>query len=168
MIVSLIVAMSENRVIGKDNALPWHLPEDLKRFKRITTGHCVIMGRKTHESIGKLLPNRTNIILTKDESFRAPGATLARSFDEAIRRSSGKEIFIIGGAEVYREALKRADRIYLTLIHDQIVGDAFFPEFDEAAYTVTERKDFPDPLPHSFRILTKRKPRLSKPRVKAK
>ena len=166
MIVSIIVAMSENRVIGKDNALPWHLSEDLKRFKRITTGHTIIMGRKTYESIGKPLPNRVNIVMTRDERFKPPGTLIVHSLEEAVRRSKGDEVFIIGGAQIYEEALKRADRIYLTRIHDQIVGDVFFPEFDENEYTITERKDFETPLPHSFQVLTRRRPRLSKSRIK--
>jgi len=166
MIVSIVAAMSENRVIGRDNRLPWHISEDLKRFKRITTGHTVIMGRKTYESIGMVLPNRTNIILSRDRDYEAEGAIVARSLDEAIRRSKGDEVFVIGGEEVYRLALARADRLYLTLIHDELVGDAFFPEYQIADYTVTERKKFERPLPHTFMVLTRKRPRLSKSRVK--
>ncbi len=166
MIVSLIAAMSENRVIGKDNELPWHISEDLKRFKRITVGHTVIMGRKTYESIGKILPNRTNIIMTRDPDYEVEDAIVARSLDEAIRRSKGEEVFVIGGEEIYRMAIERADRLYLTMIHDEIVGDAFFPEFTPADYTVTEQKKFEEPLPHTFMILTRKRPRVSKSRIK--
>lgn len=158
--------MSENRVIGKDNELPWHIGEDLKRFKRITTGHTVIMGRKTYESIGKLLPNRTNIILSQDPEYEVEDAIVARNFDEAVRRSKGDEIFVIGGEQIYKLAIDRADRLYITMIHDEIDGDAFFPVFKPAQYTVTEQKKFADPLPHTFMILTRKRRRTSKSRIK--
>ncbi|MFH2203859.1 MAG: dihydrofolate reductase [Elusimicrobiota bacterium] len=166
MIVSIIVAMSENRVIGRDNRLPWHISEDLKRFKRITTGHAVIMGRKTYESIGQLLPNRTNIIMTRDRKYEREGAVVVHSFDEAIRRSKGDEVFVIGGEEIYRRAIQRADRIYLTLIHDELIGDAYFPEFQPTDYTVTEQKRFAEPLPHTFMVLTRKRPRISRSRLR--
>lgn len=166
MIVSIIAAMSENRVIGRDNQLPWHISEDLKRFKRITTGHTIIMGRKTYESIGKLLPNRTNIILSRDKEYEVEDAIVAHTFDEAIRRSKGEEVFVIGGQQIYEESIGRADRIYLTMVHDEIDGDAYFPVFQTALYTVTEQKRFEKPLPHTFMVLTRKRPRLSRSRIK--
>lgn len=131
--LSAIVAMAENRVIGKNNQLPWHLPADLKHFKAITTGNPILMGRKTYESIGKPLPNRTNIIITRDTNFTAPGCFVVNSIEKAITLASeqgSKEIFIIGGAEVYRQLLPHIERIYLTLVHSNIDGDTYFPELD--------------------------------------
>src|SRR5688572_24314058 len=139
MRISLIVAMAENRVIGRNNQLPWHLPADLKHFKSLTTGHSVIMGRKTFESMGKPLPNRRNIVITRQANFRADGVDTAHSLEEAISLAKGDaEIFVIGGAEVFRDALNGADRLYLTLIHATIEGDVFFPEVDWSEWTLIE------------------------------
>lgn len=130
MTLSLIVAVSENGVIGRANRLPWRLPEDLQRFRRLTTGHPVIMGRKTFESIGKPLPGRTSIVVSRTERF--PGTITARSLDEALEeaaRAPGADAtFVIGGGEVYREALPLAARIHLTRVHARVDGDATFPE----------------------------------------
>ena len=143
LILSAIVAMAENRVIGKDNRLPWHLPADLQHFKSITTGHTIIMGRKTYESIGRPLPNRTNIILTRDKQFSAPGCVVCTSLEEALRYVDGSnEAFIIGGAEIYRQLLAKVQRIYLTIVHEQIVGDAYFPELDEKEWKEVKREAF--------------------------
>lgn len=155
MRLSLIVAMSENRVIGRNNRLPWHLPADLKRFKQLTTGHAVIMGRKTFESIGKPLPNRRNIVITRDRNFRADGAEVAHGFDEAIAMAKAdSEVFIAGGAEVFREAASGADRMYITLVHAHIEGDVFFPDVDWSEWTLVENErheaDDANPLPMSF------------------
>src|SRR3990172_4917330 len=121
MRLSLIVAMAENRVIGRDNALPWRLPGDLPRFKRITMGRPIIMGRRNHESIGRVLPGRTNIIITRQRDYRVDGAVVCHSFDEAIERcGDADEAFVIGGAEIYRIALPRVDRMYMTLIHQPV------------------------------------------------
>ncbi len=129
--LSAILAMSENRVIGKNNQLPWHLPADLKHFKTITTGHPIIMGRKTYESIGKPLPNRTNIIMTRQKGFDAPGCIVVRSLAEAMLQiGETEEIFIIGGAEIYHQTLSAIQRIYLTIIHHTFDGDAYFPELN--------------------------------------
>jgi dihydrofolate reductase len=139
--ISFIVAMSENRVIGVDGKLPWHIPEDLKRFKKITGGHPVIMGRKTFDSIGKPLPNRTNVIITRNKDWRAEGVVTTHSFHDAVeianRQPGSEEIFIIGGGEIFKEALAEADKIYLTIVHQKIKGDAFFPEIDEKEFKVT-------------------------------
>jgi dihydrofolate reductase len=130
--LSIIVAMTEERVIGRNNQLPWHLAEDLRRFKKITMGHPIIMGRKTFDSIGKPLPGRQNIVITRDPEFRADGVTVGRSLLEAFGlcdASTGEE-FVIGGASVFAAALPLAQRLYLTLIHKDFPGDVFFPAFD--------------------------------------
>jgi dihydrofolate reductase len=142
--VSLIAALAKNRVIGAGNALPWRLPEDLKHFKALTMGHPVIMGRKTFESIGKPLPGRTNIVVTRSPGFTAagctvvdsPAAALAAAFAEAGR---GEEAFVIGGAELYRALFDSADTLYLTEIDQAIEGDAWFPEFDLKQWQETAR-----------------------------
>jgi dihydrofolate reductase len=126
--LSAIAAMDKNRLIGKDNQLPWHLPADLAHFKAITTGHPILMGRKTHESIGRPLPNRHNIVLTRDLSYEAEGITIVHSLDEALAACpDDDEIFIIGGAEIYRLALPRLQRLYLTFIDHAFTGDVYFP-----------------------------------------
>jgi dihydrofolate reductase len=145
--LSIIAAMTEERVIGREGKMPWHLPEDLKHFKEITMGHPVIMGRKTHESLGRLLPGRTSIIMTRDPHYRVEGARVVHDLEEAVseaeKAACGKEIFVIGGAEVFRMALPRAGRLYLTLIHRPFRGDAYFPEFNlEKDYKIVERKTF--------------------------
>jgi len=141
--ISLIVAMSENRVIGRENRLPWHLPEDLHHFKGLTLGHPIVMGRKTFESIGRVLPGRTNVILSRRRGFKVPGAIVLESFEEALaslaREPGGSEIFVVGGADVYRQALPRADRVYLTIVHAHVEGDATFPELPSAEFVETER-----------------------------
>jgi dihydrofolate reductase len=140
-VVSLIVAMANNGVIGKDNRLPWHLPEDLKRFKRLTMGHHIIMGRKTYESIGKLLPGRTSVIVTRRQDYLVPGAIIAHSLEEAIERcASDHEIFVIGGAEIYRAALSLADRLLITQIDREIAGDTLFPPVDWSRWREIERQ----------------------------
>ncbi len=139
--ISFIVAMSENRVIGVGNRLPWHIPEDLKRFKRITSGHPVIMGRKTFDSIGKPLPGRANIVITRNKDWAVPGVLIVNSLDDAItlaeKQTGSNEIFILGGGQIFQEALPRADRIYLTIVHTEIQGDTYFPEFDAKNYKAT-------------------------------
>ena len=129
--IYLIAAMTENRVIGRNNALPWHLPADLKHFRLLTSGHTIIMGRKTFESFGRPLPERRNIVVTRDPDNRPDGVEIAAGLEEAIDLASAEdEVFIGGGEQIYRLALPRAVRIYLTLIHAEIEGDTFFPEFD--------------------------------------
>jgi dihydrofolate reductase len=128
-IISLIAAMADNRVIGRGNAIPWHIPADLKRFKAVTLGHPVIMGRKTFESIGGPLPGRKTLILTKSRSYRAEGSEIFHSLRDALDACAGAgEVFICGGGEVYREALPLASRIYLTVVHMDVDGDTMFPE----------------------------------------
>lgn len=137
MSISLIVATTISGVIGKDNRLPWHLPEDLKFFKQTTTGHKIIMGRKTYESIGKPLPNRENIVLTQNKNFSAPGIKIVHDAKQLIMecQQSSEEIFVIGGSNIYLLCLSHADKIYQTLIHlgpgPEIEGDAYFPPFEK-------------------------------------
>jgi dihydrofolate reductase len=129
--ISIIAAIGKNRELGKNNQLLWHIPEDFKRFKALTSGHIVIMGRKTFESIGKPLPNRTNYIITRNKEYKAIGGQVFNSLEEAISNSkSTEEIFIIGGAEIYQQAMKYADRLYLTLVDKEYPdADAFFPDY---------------------------------------
>jgi dihydrofolate reductase len=129
--LSIVAAMAKNGVIGIGNRLPWHLPEDLKHFKAITMGHHIIMGRKTYESIGRPLPGRTTVIVTRDPAYRAPGCLTAASLDGAVAIcGDDPEVFFVGGAELYAQALPRADRLYLTEIQAAYEGDAWFPAFD--------------------------------------
>jgi len=142
-IISAIAAMAENRIIGKNNQLPWHLPADLKHFKAVTTGHPILMGRKTYDSIGRPLPNRTNIILTRNPSVDIPGCKVVTSIQEAIQLASNEnvqELFIIGGAEVYRQLLPQIQRLYLTIVHQNFDGDAFFPELDAKEWREVSRE----------------------------
>ena len=129
MIISLIAAMSENRVIGAGNRIPWSIPSDLKRFNEITMGHPVIFGRKTFESIGRPLQGRKNIILTEQRNYRIEGASVVHSLADALNLCSNEEeVFICGGGPLYQETISRADRIYLTVVHHVFEGDTFFPE----------------------------------------
>lgn len=171
MRISIIVAASENNVIGRDNSIPWHLPDDLKFFRKKTEGHPVIMGRKNFESIvaalGKPLPKRSNIIVTRDASYEAVGCQVSSSLEEAImyghKDNDKEEIFIIGGGEIYKQALDLCNYIYLTRIHAWIAGDVFFPEIDLAVWEEVEREEHPADTKHKygFTYLTyKRKNRL--------
>jgi dihydrofolate reductase len=141
--VALVVAMAENRVIGKGGTLPWRLPEDMKWFREITMGKPCIMGRKTWESLPKRpLPGRTNIVVTRNRFYRAEGAATVVSIDEAIAAAMGErpdEIIVIGGSQIYAEVLARTDRIYLTRVHAVADGDAYFPEIDGALWRSTQR-----------------------------
>lgn len=142
MKISAIAAMSENRVIGDDNQLPWHLPADLKHFKALTSGHPILMGRKTYESIGRPLPNRSNIIISRNPDFKAEGCTVVKDIAAAVdcaQKQDSEEIFIIGGAEVYKQLLPEIDRIYLTIVHEDFEGDAYFPELDMSEWHESER-----------------------------
>lgn len=136
--LSIAVATGENKEIGKNNQLLWHMPADLKFFKQTTSGHTVIMGRKTFDSVGKPLPNRRNIVITRDTDLRIAGAEVVNSLDEAlsITQNEEKPVFIIGGAEIYRQALPKTDLLYLTTIHHQFDADTFFPEFDRNEWEV--------------------------------
>jgi dihydrofolate reductase len=164
--ISAIVAHAENRVIGKDNKMPWHLPADLKHFKEITTGHPILMGRKTFESIGKPLPNRTNLILTRDTLFIAPeGTIVVHSLEAAlqeVRKIAASQLFIIGGAQLYEQFLPNIQKLYLTLIHHPFEGDTFFPKLNEAEWeTIAEEhheSDEKNAFAYHFKTLQRREP----------
>lgn len=128
--IELVVAAARNGVIGRDNGLPWRLPEDLKRFKALTMGHPILMGRKTFASIGKPLPGRKNIVLTRDASFEPEGVCVVHSWDDALLAADGLTLMVIGGAEIYALALPQADRIHLTEVDADVEGDAHFPSLD--------------------------------------
>jgi len=135
--------MAKNRVIGANGAIPWHLPEELKRFKILTMGHHIIMGRKTWESIGRLLPGRETVIVTRQSDYQVPGAKVANSLDEAIDVCSGdEEIFVIGGAELYVQALPRAERMYLTTVDAELAGDTYMPKFDASRWREVSSQSF--------------------------
>lgn len=141
--LTLIVAMDENRVIGSNNGLPWHLPADLAHFKRTTLGKPIIMGRKTHESIGRALPGRRNIVITRNPDFSAEGCELAANLDDALRLcADADESMLIGGASLYRLALDRVEQMHVTLIHHQFTGDTWFPDINFDAWRVEKREDF--------------------------
>jgi len=148
MNIALIVAISEDGTIGNQGKIPWHIREDLQRFKRLTMGHPVIMGRKTHESIGKPLPGRTNIVLTQNPHFAAPPGVLKfPSLDAALdhcRRQNEQSIFIIGGSKVYEAALPLADKLFVTEVHRRVDGDAKFPDYNRREWTEVAREDGPE------------------------
>ncbi len=138
---SIIVAIANNHVIGVNNTLPWHLPEDLKRFRAITMGHHIIMGRKTFDSLGRLLPGRTTVIVTRNLHYHVEGALIAHSLQEAIGLcQNDDEIFLIGGAELYQTGLALADRLYVTEIDLDVAGDAYFPEINPNQWLETARE----------------------------
>lgn len=158
MILSIIVASADNGVIGRDGGLPWRLPADLRRFKRLTLGHHLLMGRRTFESVGRPLPGRTTVVITRRPDWRVEGVTVARSFREATsvaRRAGEDEAFVAGGAQVYREALSSADRIYWTRVRGVFPGDTFFPEPDLTRWELVEEEDHEadEANPHPFRFL---------------
>jgi dihydrofolate reductase len=150
--ISIIVAMDKNRLIGGENKLLWNIPGELKRFKEITTGHPIIMGRKTHQSIGRVLPNRTNIIITRDPDYKVEGAIVVNSLEQAIKaaenviatevkQSEPPEIFVIGGGQIYQQALPLADRLYVTVVDGEYEGDTYFPDYSEFSHA-TDRQEF--------------------------
>ena len=150
-----IVAMSENRVIGRGNAIPWHLPEDFKWFKKMTTGHVVVMGRKTFESIGKTLPNRTTIVLTRSVQSIS-GAQVMADLAELVAAApkfDGREIFICGGAQIYQQALPLCLDLYLSLVKREVVGDVYFPDFEEQFELIKEIQDSPEFKILHYRVL---------------
>lgn len=150
MIISLIAAMGRNHVIGKDNSLPWKLPGDMKRFKELTVGKPVIMGRKTFESIGRPLPNRTNIILTRDRNYKAAGCVVAHSLNEALEAAKGKEIMVAGGEQIFREFLPKADKMYLTFIDKDFEGDAYFPKYNENEWKEIRKEGHSNDYSYTF------------------
>lgn len=158
---SMIVAMASNRVIGRNNKLPWYLPGDLQYFKAVTMGKPIVMGRKTYESIGKPLPGRLNIVVTRDHSWQAKNVSICHSIEDAYQLASSQseidgqeELMIIGGDQIYSSCLASVDRLYLTKVHADIEGDAFFPEVDWSQWKEIRREDFaaedPNPYDYSF------------------
>ncbi|MDQ0257626.1 dihydrofolate reductase [Evansella vedderi] len=140
--ISMIAAMGNNNVIGKDGDMPWHLPNDLKYFKKVTTGHPVLMGRKTFESIGKPLPNRKNYVLTRNKAFAPEGVEVLHSIGEVRPLlDSEEEFFVIGGAHLYNDLLPLADRLYITHIKEDFTGDTFFPEIEQSEWKVISSED---------------------------
>jgi dihydrofolate reductase len=153
--LSLIVAIANHQVIGVKNTLPWHLPEDLKRFRALTTGHHIIMGRKTYESLGRLLPGRTTVIVTRNKNYQLKGAIIAHSLKAAVELcKNDDEIFLIGGAELYHDGLKLADKLYITEVDLIVDGDAFFPEFDLNLWRETSREVHTSEQGLSFSYIT--------------
>lgn len=167
MKLSLIVAMAENHVIGRNNQLPWYLPQDLKYFKAVTMGKPIIMGRKTYESIGKPLPGRPNIVVSRNADWQAEGISVKHSLEQALAYgeslleiNGGEELMLIGGAQLYQAALPMAQRLYLTRVHAEVEGDAYFPEFEQSQWQEVGREDFqadgPNPYDYSFIVLDKK------------
>ncbi len=162
MIFSAIAAMASNRVIGKDGGLPWHIPEDLKFFKEKTSGHIMVMGRKTFESLGRPLPKRLHVVITRQKDYRPEGAYVFNSVDEAVAfcrtqtEKWGDEVFIVGGGDIFREMLPITNRIYLTEIKQAYPGNATFPEFDKAKFQEVERSSRTEPEPYDFVVYDRR------------
>jgi len=153
--LSILVAMASNRTIGVNNTLPWRCPEDLKHFKALTIGHHMIMGRKTFDSIGKPLPGRTTVVVTRNQDLKIEGCVIAHSLDEAIAACAGeKNIFIVGGAELYAQAMPLADTLHITEIQKDVEGDAHFPAFDKTEWLEvsreTHQQETPEPLEYHF------------------
>ncbi len=150
-LISLIVAMAQNGVIGRENSLPWRLPEDLKRFRAFTLGKPILMGRKTFESLGRPLPGRTNLVLTRDRGWSAQGVVVVHSVEEALLQAAASdELVVIGGAEIYRLVLPVARRIYLTHVHADVPGDITFPEFDSTQWADVECSSQPADEEHAY------------------
>lgn len=167
MNLAIIVAQAKNRVIGINNKLPWHLPEDLRYFKQVTMGKPIIMGRNTYESIGRPLPGRTNIVITRQNDYAPEGVRVVNSLDEAVELAESialingiDEAMVIGGAQIYEQALASAQRLYLTEVDAEIDGDAWFPEFERQEWSEVGREDFsaegPNPYNYSFIVLDRK------------
>jgi dihydrofolate reductase len=141
--ITIIAAIAENNALGKDNQLIWHLPADLKRFKQVTLNHHIIMGRKTFESLGKPLPNRTSIIISRNKNYIAEGCIVVNSLNEALQAAAAdKNPYILGGAEIYKQAIEIADKLDLTFVHHTFDADAFFPVIDSSVWKETSRQSF--------------------------
>ena len=165
-LISLIVAMAQNGVIGRDNSMPWRLPEDLKRFRAFTLGKPILMGRKTFESIGRPLEGRTNFVLTRDRSWFAHGVIVVHSVEEALTQAStSDELVVIGGAEIYRLVLPFARRIYLTHVHADVPGDITFPEFDATQWADVEYSSQPADDEHAYPVTFGTRERRNAPEV---
>jgi dihydrofolate reductase len=161
MIISMVVAISENNAIGKDNQLLWHLPADLKHFKQLTSGHTIIMGRKTYDSIGKPLPNRRNIVITRNTDLQLNGAEVTHHLEDALNRCKDeKEVFIIGGAEIFKQSINLTHKIYLTRVHEIYGADTFFPEIEPSHWLETDLEQHPpdekNTVAYTFSTLTRK------------
>ncbi len=157
MTISIVAAMAENRVIGREGGIPWDLPADRRRFRELTWGHPVIFGRKTFESIGHSLPGRKNIVLTRQEGYAPAGCIVVRDLHSALKACAGSdEVFICGGGEIYREAFPLVERLYLTIVHAEVEGDTLFPEFPPGEFVEVERQAVRDRLPCDFVIYERR------------
>lgn len=162
MRISIIAALATNNVIGDGSRMPWHLSADLQRFKAITTGKPIIMGRKTYKSIGKPLPNRRNIVISRDKNLKIPGCEVYNSLEDALHAvKNSAEVMIIGGAEIYKQALQMAQKMYLTLIHQDFEGNVYFPKWNKEEWQEIERENFPadekNPYAYSFVVLERKK-----------
>jgi dihydrofolate reductase len=147
----LIAAIADNGMIGANNALPWHLPADLRRFRKLTRGHYVLMGRKTCDSLSQPLPERVNIVVSGNTRYKAPGFIIMRSLDAALEAARPEqELFVIGGASLYAQTLPRADRFYLTLVHAHIAGDTCFPDFNRSDWRELERSEHAADARHAY------------------
>ncbi len=156
--ISIIVAMSKNRVIGVKNSLPWHISEDLKRFKRLTTGYPIIMGRKTFESIGKPLPERRNIVISRNQNLKVQDVEVVKSIEDALKICSSENlIYIIGGEQIYNLAMPYANNIHLTEVNKEVEGDAFFPEFDKKEWKEIARENSKDFIDTSYSFVEYRR-----------
>lgn len=155
--ITLVVAMADNGIIGKDGDLPWHLPDDLKHFKAVTLGKPVIMGRRTWAEVGRPLPGRRNIVITRQADFEAPGAEVVNSLEAALALVADQpEVMVIGGGQIYSEAMPRAQQIWRTLVHAEVAGDTHFPQTDWAAWTVAESHDHPADERHAYAMTFQR------------
>lgn len=148
--IALIAALANNRVIGRDNDLPWRLPQDLKRFKALTMGNAIMMGRRTFESIGRALPGRDNLVVTRNRSFEAPGCRLFANIDEAFDAAADRDLMVIGGADIYAQTIATAQCLHLTWVDADIEGDALFPEFDEEQWQVVSEQRHSRDERHEF------------------
>lgn len=158
--ISIIVAVANGGVIGGDNSLLWHISEDLRMFKRVTSGHPVIMGRRTFESLGRPLPNRTNVVITRNPDFAAEGVAVARSLEDAVGMfASDEEVFVIGGGEIYRQAMPIADRFYLTRVYADYAGDTLFPGWDASEWEIlsSEYHERGEKFPYPFEFFVYRR-----------
>jgi dihydrofolate reductase len=155
--ISLVAAMAKNRVIGKGLDIPWKIKGEQVRFRELTTGKVMVMGRLTYESIGRPLPNRTNVILTRDKSFKAEGCDVLSSFDAVLEKyADEKEIMVAGGGQLYKDTLPLATKLYLTVIDKEFDGDIFFPDFDLSAFEENAREDVEGEIPYSYFTYTRK------------
>jgi len=162
VIVSLVAAMSENRVIGRDGGLPWHLPKDLQYFKKLTVDHTVIMGRKTFDEVKRPLDNRRNVVITRNPDFKPHGVTVVPTLQEALALgATEREVFVIGGGEIFRLALPGAGRLYLTVVHATVEGDTYFPAFDSTAWVLDDEERHEADAKHAHAFSFRRYSRIS-------